>query len=74
MFVNGVGKIKLQTIVAVMGGIFNIPLSILFAKYLGMGSAGVMIGTILCVAPAAIITPLQYRKILNGTARGIWNA
>lgn len=70
-FVNGVGKIRVQTIFAVAVGVANIPLSIIFAKYLGMGSTGVMIGTVVCILPGAIITPIQYRRIINDTARDL---
>jgi Na+-driven multidrug efflux pump len=34
-FLNGVGKIKLQLIIAVVGGVINIPLSFYLCKYLG---------------------------------------
>lgn len=72
-FLNGVGKIQLQLYNAIVVGILNIPLSILFAKYLNIGVAGVILATIICLAPSAIWSPLQYHKIVNQTARGIWN-
>jgi O-antigen/teichoic acid export membrane protein len=72
-FLNGVGKIQLQLYSAIFVGILNIPLSILFAKYLNIGISGVILATIVCLSPAAIWSPLQYHKIINQKARGIWN-
>jgi O-antigen/teichoic acid export membrane protein len=73
MFVNGIGKIRLQLVFALTVGILNIPLSIVFAKYLAMDSAGVMVATIICLLPGSLLTPIQYHKIMNRTATGIWN-
>ena len=73
LFVNGVGKIQLQVLFAVGVGLCFIPLSILFAKVLNMGSAGVVLATVACMLPGSIITPLQYHRIINKKATGIWN-
>lgn len=73
VFVNGVGKVRLQLAVSLVGGILNIPLSIFFAKYLGLGSAGIILATTICVCYGFVIAPIQYRKIINQTATGIWN-
>jgi O-antigen/teichoic acid export membrane protein len=72
-FINGVGKVQLQFYTAIGSAILNIPLSILFAKTFNMGSAGVILATAICISYGPFIAPLQYRKILNNTARGIWN-
>lgn len=71
--INGVGKIRLQLYMSIVIAVINIPLSIFFAKYLNMGSAGVILGTIACLAIGAVLHPVQYKKIINGTARGIWD-
>ncbi|GAA4268741.1 O-antigen export protein [Hyunsoonleella aestuarii] len=72
-FINGVGKIRVQMIVGVISLIINIPLSILFAKYLDFGLSGVILATTVSVAMSAILGPLQYYKIINFKASGIWN-
>ena len=72
-FINGLGKIKLQLIFAIIGGILNIPLSIIFAKYFNLGSIGVILATLVCVIYGPIIGSIQYNKIIAGTATGIWN-
>jgi O-antigen/teichoic acid export membrane protein len=73
-FVNGTGKIKVQLIFAIFGAIINIPLSVFFARNLGMGISGVILGTISSDFIGLILLPIQYSKIINKKAHGIWNA
>lgn len=69
-FLNGVGKIKLQLYSALFGSLLNIPLAVFLGKTLGI--YGVILSTTLISLMAAIITPIQYRKLINNRARGIW--
>jgi O-antigen/teichoic acid export membrane protein len=71
MFLNGVGKLKLQLYSSFFGAIINIPLAIFLAKQIGI--AGVVLSTCILGLFSAIWSPLQYRKIMNNTASGIWN-
>ncbi len=71
--INGVGKIRLQLYMSIVIAVINIPISIYFAKNLEMGSAGVILGTIICLSFGAVLHPIQYYKIINRNARGIWN-
>ena len=71
--INGVGKLRLQLYMSIVISVINIPLSVFFAKKLEMGSAGVILGTIVCLTFGAVLHPLQYKRIINGTARGIWD-
>jgi O-antigen/teichoic acid export membrane protein len=73
VFINGVGKIKLQLVVGIVSTLINIPLSYFFAKTLGLGVVGVIMATIICVAYGPVLAPMQFKKIINGTATGIWN-
>ncbi len=73
VFINGVGKIKLQMILGSIGAIINIPLSYFFASGLELGSSGVIIASIICIAYGPLIAPIQFKKITSGAARGIWN-
>lgn len=73
VFINGVGKIQLQLVVGIICTLLNIPLSYFFAKTLGLGTAGVILATIICIAYGPILAPIQFKRIINGTARGIWN-
>lgn len=72
-FINGTGKIRLQLYAYIFGAIINIPLSIFFAKNLGMGTTGVIIGTCCSLLPVTLIMPFQYKKIIKGKETGIWS-
>lgn len=72
-FINGVSKIKLNLVFSLISSIINIPLSIIFVKYLNLGSKGVILATCFCLLYALPFLPIQYTKIINGKAKGIWN-
>jgi O-antigen/teichoic acid export membrane protein len=71
LFLNGVGKIKLQLYSALFGAIVNIPLAIFLGKHFGV--AGVVFSTCLLALTSAVWSPIQYYKIINNNAKGIWN-
>lgn len=71
-FLSGVGKIRLSLYHSFLMIIINIPLSIFLAKYLNLGSSGVIIGTCLCVLPQVFLHPIQYKKIIERKDSGIW--
>lgn len=71
--VNSTGKVKLQMIIWIIASVANIPLSIFFAQYLGMGTVGIVLGTIVSLLPLAVISPIQVRMLLNRSDRGIWS-
>lgn len=68
---NGIGKIKLQFYTSILEMIFIIPL----AYFLGtrIGSIGIVISPILVSVPRMIWGPVQLGKLINRTAKGIWN-
>jgi O-antigen/teichoic acid export membrane protein len=70
-FLNGVGKIKLQLYSGAFGAIINIPLSIFLGKHLGI--YGVILSTTFLAVISAIWSPIQYLKLMNNRATGIWN-
>jgi len=72
-FLSGVGKIRLSLYHSLIMIVVNIPLSVFLAKYLNLGSTGVIISTCLCMLPQVFINPIQYHKIINFRAKGIWN-
>ena len=72
-FINGTSKVKLQMYSITLTAIINIPLSIFLSKNLEFGVSGIIIATILCLLPHAILCPIQYSKIINNKANGIWN-
>ncbi|KKO01321.1 hypothetical protein LCGC14_0119090 [marine sediment metagenome] len=72
-FINGVGKIKLQLYSSVVSMIINIPLSIFMGKNLGLGTTGVILATCICLSYSVFLWPIQYRKLIENKATGIWN-
>lgn len=74
IFLNGTGKIDLQLITGLITIIVNIPLSVLFAKYLHMGSSGVLLATNCSIALYVITRKIQYQKIINNKAYGLWDS
>lgn len=70
-FMNGVGKISLQFAVTSIQSLLHIPLSILLGKYFGL--QGVVIVMIMWAFINAIWEPIQFKRIINKTAKGIWN-
>lgn len=72
-FLNGLGKIKLQIIVSILIGVINIPLSILLVKYFKWGVYAMPFANFFCLTFGAVIGLVQYRKLIQKNATGIWN-
>jgi O-antigen/teichoic acid export membrane protein len=72
-FLNGVGKINLQMILSCCTLLTSIPISIFMIRYMQMGVAAVVIGPIVSLLPFLVLMPIQYYKIINNKASGIWN-
>jgi O-antigen/teichoic acid export membrane protein len=70
-FLNGVGKIKLQLYSGIFGALINIPLSIMLGKHFGI--YGVLLSTVILGTVSAVWSPIQYKKLINNKATGIWN-
>ncbi len=73
VFINGIGKVQLQLIVSVIGAILNIPMSWFFAKYCGLGVAGVILASTISIAYGPLLAPIQFYKFVKGKPTGIWN-
>lgn len=68
--INGIGAIKLQTVVTLIGLVLYIPLSLFLGKYLG--AIGVVLSMTLITAVYAFFFTIQINKILRQKAAGIW--
>ncbi len=73
LVINGTGKVRLQMYTWIVTAILNIPLCILFAVGFDMGIYGIVLGTIVCMIPLAILSPIQVGKLLRQTDTGIWS-
>src|SRR5690554_5310702 len=72
-FLSGIGKLRLSLFHSILVMIINIPLSIWLAKYSFLGSAGVILATLIGVLLRLTFQPRQTFKLIKGTATGIWN-
>lgn len=71
-FLSGVGKLRLSLYHAIFVMVLNIPLSIYLAGFEQLGSAGVILASLIGTLFRFLFQPVQTYKIINGTARGIW--
>jgi hypothetical protein len=52
--------------------LINIPLSILLAIFFNLGVKGVVLGSVICMAPGIVLSRVQYFKLINQKAHGLW--
>lgn len=63
-FLTGISKIKETMISTVLGTLLNIPVSVYLAKYMQLGTTGVILGSIVSIAIGIWIAPLiTYREL-----------
>ena len=69
-FLNGIGALRLQLYMTVFTVIF-IPLAWIVCR-MTHDILWFMAVMCLCIAPSILVNMIQFNKILNGTAKGIW--
>ena len=69
-FLNGFGFLRLQLITTIFSAIIYIPLAITLGHR--FGTTGIVSALCLMNIPGLIVNMMQYNKIVNNTARGIW--
>lgn len=72
-FLNGVAKIRIQVYNAIIVGILNIPLTIMVIKNTNFGLSSIILVNSFCLLLSALWSPIQCYKILNKSAKGIWD-
>lgn len=72
LFLNGIGKIQLQFYLLGMQAILFIPLSYLFYK-LNFKLSSLVVAQIILYSIMAYFMVIQYRKVINNSAKGVWN-
>lgn len=65
MFLNGIGQIKLQMTVNIIGMCLFFPLSYFFSTTLDLGIIGIIMATIICSAYGYLVAPFEVRKVLQ---------
>lgn len=68
--INGLGILKLQTYVVMIGIIFHIPFSYVLSTY--FDAKGVIVSMIIITSIYSIFFTIQVRKYMHGKAVGIW--
>ena len=63
---NGIGKLNIQIVTAILGAIINIPLSIFLAKNLSLGLSGVIIASTVSLLFFSVSAPFKIKTYLNG--------
>ena len=63
---NGLNILREQIIMAVIQAVLNIPISVFLAEYIGLGSAGVLLGTNFSLLISCITLPILIKyKVLK---------
>lgn len=70
--INGIGTIKLQTYITMIGLILHIPLSLFLSKFIG--PIGVVASMSIITLFYSVFFTMQINKLLNQKAKGIWLA
>ena len=70
-FLNGLGKLRLQTINTVIVAICFLPICLVLGK--NMGIIGVILGMCILNLSGLILNKIQFEKIISGKAKGIWS-
>ena len=73
-FINGVGRLNLQTIFSVVTIVLQLPLAILLTKYFNLGLSGIIILNILWAFVGYILWKMQYSVIMHSSKTNrIWH-
>ena len=67
-FLCGVGHIKTSTIIAAIGAVLNIPLSVFFAQSCGMRESGIILGSLAVMMMSVVVLPLVTGRWLRTKA------
>lgn len=62
---NGIGRLGIQTVFAILGAVINIPLSVFFARTCNYGAFGVKLATFICILIPNIIIPIDVTLFLR---------
>jgi len=73
MFMNGIGKIKLQMYSSFFTVVIFISSALILIEYFEMGIIGLVLASIFSNFYGIILAPIQYNKLIKFKAKGIWN-
>lgn len=73
VFINGTGKVKLQSIALLIVVILYIPVVYLLAKVFNIGLISIPIALVFTDFYSLFIAKMQYKRLIQNRATGIWN-
>lgn len=73
VFINGTGKVKLQSIALLVVVILYIPMVYLLAKVFNMGLISIPIALVFTDFYSLFIAKMQYKRLIQNRTTGIWN-
>jgi len=71
-FINGIGKLRLQLIFSSVAAILYIPISYIVVKETNDIICFMVVMSLINI-PGLIVNKIQFNKLINGQAKGIWN-
>lgn len=69
--INGLGKLNISLVCAVLSAIIYLPLTLSLGKIFGIN--GIVISLCISLLISSFIQPIQYYKLITDNATGIWN-
>lgn len=69
-FLNGIGRLRMQTINTLVAAVLFIPFSYIMGKSFSIN--GILVSMCILNFSGLIINHVQFHKVINGSARGIW--
>lgn len=70
-FLNGLGKLRIQTINTIAVAILYVPISCILGKQLGI--IGILVGMCVLNSSGLILNYIQFNKVISGNSKGIWD-
>lgn len=64
-FLNGIGEVQVQMYSALVAAAVNVPLSLWFARGVGLGEAGAVWGTVVSLCFFSVIGPLEAARVIR---------
>jgi O-antigen/teichoic acid export membrane protein len=74
IFINGTGKILMQTYISVIVGLLHVPLAFFLMQSLKMGINGLVVLNIIWMTLSILLWINQYKKILSNSSSVLWNS
>lgn len=71
--INGIGKVRLQMICLALVATIYIPLMLFFINVLNLGIISIPLALLISNFYSLFVARIQYTRLINGTASGVWN-